>query len=89
MQLLFATNYSLLNALVETIEAHAVEKEYKIVKKRSKASYKFDAITKVDIICKRNNESQRKLGAKQRKIASIKCDCSFRVNFVYKQSLNM
>lgn len=84
MQLSPATNYSLLDVLVETIQAHAIAKEYVIVKSRSKAGYKSNAIAKVDIICERDDKPQRKLEAKQKRIARIKCDCLFRVNVLYK-----
>ncbi len=64
MQLLFATNYSLLNILVKAIQIYAIAKEYIIVKLRSKAKYKFDIVTKVNIICEYNNELRRKLKIK-------------------------
>jgi len=50
MQLLSTTNYSLLDVLVEAIQVYAIAKEYVIVKSQSKAKYKFDVVTKVDII---------------------------------------
>ncbi len=64
MQLLFATNYSLLNALVKVVQAYVVTKEYAIVKSRSKAKYKFNLIVKVDIIYERNNKLQHKFKTK-------------------------
>ncbi len=64
MQLLFATNYFLLNALVKAIQVYTIAKKYIIVKSRSKAKYKFNIIIKVDIICKRDSELQRKLEIK-------------------------
>jgi len=64
MQSSFATNYPLLDALIKSIQAYAVVKEYVIVKLRLKARYKFNIITKVDIICERDNELRRKLKLK-------------------------
>ncbi len=64
MQSSSATNYPLLNALIKTIQAYAIVKEYVIVKLRLKARYKFNIVTKVDIICERNNELRRKLKIK-------------------------
>ncbi len=64
MQLSLATNYSSLDALFEAIQIHAVAKEYVIVKSRSKARYNFNIVTKVDIICERNDELRRKLKIK-------------------------
>ena len=64
MQSSFATNYSLLDALIKSIQAYAIVKEYVIVKLRLKARYKFNIITKVDIICERDNELRRKLKLK-------------------------
>ncbi len=64
MQLLFATNYSLFDAFVEAIQTHAIVKEYVIIKSQSKAKYKFNIVRKVDIICERDDELQRKLEIK-------------------------
>ncbi len=64
MQLSLATNYSLLDAFVEAIQTHAIAKEYVIVKSQSKAKYKFNIITKVNIICKRDNKLRREFEAK-------------------------
>jgi hypothetical protein len=64
MQLLFATNYSLFDAFVEVIQTYAIVKEYVIVKSQSKAEYKFNIVIKVDIICERDDELQRKLDIK-------------------------
>ena len=89
MQSSLATNYSSLDALVEVVQAYAVAEEYAIVKLRSKAKYKFNIVAKVDIICERDDESRRKLRVKQKKIASIKCDCSFKINVLYKQGLKV
>lgn len=82
-------DYSSLNALVEAVKTHAVAEGYGVVKKRSKAGYKSGAVAKVGIICERGGESRRKLGARQRKTTSIKCGCPFRINAVYKQSLDV
>lgn len=90
LQLLFVTSYSTLNALMKAIQAYAIAKDYVIVKSRSKASYKSSRVAKVDIICERNNMSRRcKSTIKQRKIVNIKIDCSFKINVIYKQSLNV
>jgi hypothetical protein len=64
MQLSLATNYPSSNALVEAIQTHAIAKEYVIVKSQSKARYKSNIVTKVDIICERNDELRRKLKIK-------------------------
>ncbi len=64
MQLLFATDYSLLNAFVKVVQAYAVTKEYAIVKSRSKAKCKSNIIVKVDIIYERNNKLQHKFKTK-------------------------
>jgi len=64
MQLLFATNYSLLNVLVKVIQAYAITKEYAIVKSRSKAKYKSKIIVKVNIVYERNNKLQHKFKTK-------------------------
>lgn len=89
MQLSFATNYSSLDARLKIVQAHAIAKEYVIVKSRSKVNYKFDVVAKVNIACERNDKSRRKLETKQRKTISIKCDCFFKINVIYKQSLNV
>ena len=52
MQLLFATNYSLLNILVKAIQVSTIVKKYTIVKLRSKTKHKYNIVTKVDITCK-------------------------------------
>ncbi len=78
-----AANYSTLDALMKAIQAHAIAKGYVVVKARSKAIYKFDAIAKVDIVCDRDGKSRSKSRAKKRKIANIKCGCSFKVNALY------
>ncbi len=64
MQLSFATNYSLLNTLVEVVQAYAIAKEYVIVKSQSKAKYKSNVVAKVDIICEYDDELRRKLKTK-------------------------
>jgi len=64
MQLSFATNYSLLDALVEVVQAYAIAKEYVIVKSQSKAKYKSNIVAKVDIICEYDDELRRKLKTK-------------------------
>ena len=84
LQSSLATNYSTFDALMKAVQAHAIAKEYVVVKARSKATgYKFDAIAKVNIVCDRDNKSRSKSRAKKRKIASIKCDCFFKVNALY------
>ena len=89
MQLLFATNYSLLDTFLEIVQVYIVAKEYAIVKLQPKAIYKFNTITKVVITCKCDDKLQRKLEIKQRKTTSIKYNYLFKVNVVYKKSLNI
>ena len=57
-------NYPSLDTLVEVVQTHAIAKEYVIVKSQSKARYKSNIVTKVDIICERDDESRRKLEVK-------------------------
>jgi len=89
LQSSLATNYSTFDALMKAVQAHAIAKEYVVVKTRSKAIYKFNAIAKVNIVCDCDNKSQSKSRAKKRKIANIKCDCFFKMNALYNQSLKM
>jgi len=84
-----ATDYPTLDALMEAVQAHAVAEGYAVVKARSKATYKSGAIAKVGIVCDRGGKSRSKPRAKKRKTASIKCDCSFKVNALYNQSLKV
>jgi len=84
-----AADYPPLSALLEARQAHAAAEGYAIVRSRSKAGYKSGVVAKVDIVCERNGEPRRKLEARRRKTASIKCGCPFRVNAIYKQSFNV
>ncbi len=68
---------------------HAASKEYAIVRRRSKSSYKFGKTIKVAINCERDDHPRRKPGAKQKRIGSIKIECPFRVNALYKESLDL
>lgn len=61
-------------------------KEYIIVKRRSKLDYKSSKIVKITIDCERNNYLRRKSSAKQKKIDSIKIDCSFRIIVLQRES---
>ncbi len=64
MQLLLVTNYFLFDIFVKAIQVYAIAKEYVIVKSQSKAKYKSNIVTKVDIICERDNKLRRKLKVK-------------------------
>ncbi len=68
---------------------HATLEEYAIVRRRSKPSYKSGKTIKVVINCERDDYSRRKPGAKQKRIDNIKIECSFRVNALYKESLDL
>jgi len=71
------------------MQMHASLEEYVIVKRRSKPSYKSNKIAKIAIDCERDNYLRKKSSAKQKRIDNIKIDCSFRVNALYKESLDV
>jgi len=79
-----AANYPTLKALMEAVQAHAIAEGYAVVKARSKAGYKSGAVAKVGIVCDRGGKSRSKPRAKQKKTASIKCGCPFKVNALYQ-----
>lgn len=87
LQLPPATDYPTLKALMEAVQAHAIAEGYAVVKARSKAGYKSGAVAKVGIVCDRDDKSRSKPRAKQKKTASIKCGCPFKVNALYNQIL--
>ncbi len=68
---------------------HATSKEYVIVRRRSKLGYKSGKTIKIAINCERDDHSRRKLDAKQKRIGNIKIECSFRMNALYKESLDL
>ncbi len=68
---------------------HATSKGYAIVRRRSKLGYKFGKTIKVAINCERDDHPRKKPGAKQKRTNSIKIGCPFRVNALYKESLDL
>jgi hypothetical protein len=74
------------------VQAHAEAEGFSITRKRSKPSYNGGVIVKATLLCDRTGFTKRKPtkpGVKARKKGSIKCGCLFRVNAVYKKSLNV
>jgi hypothetical protein len=82
-------DYPTLAALLEAVQAHASSEGYATVKRRSKPGYSSGVIVRIAIDCDRGGQPRRKIGAKQRKTTNIKCGCLFRVNAVYKKSLDV
>jgi hydroxyethylthiazole kinase-like sugar kinase family protein len=64
MQFLSATDYSTLDALIKAVQAYKIVKEDAVLKRRSKADYNLDTISKVDKICERDNKLRRKSNVK-------------------------
>jgi len=89
LQPLLETDFSTLQTLLEAMQIHASSKEYAIVKRRSKSSYKFSKIIKIAIDCERDDYLRKKSNTKQKRIDNIKIDCLFRINALYKESLNI
>ena len=81
-------DYSTLDALVEAVQNHAFTKDFAIVKTRSKPN-SFGNVIKAVLLCDRDEQSQRKLKAQAKRINNIKCGCSFKINAVYKKTLNV
>ncbi len=85
-------DYASLADLVDAVQAHAKAEGFAIVRKRSKPSYSGGIIVKATLLCERGGFTKRKPtkpGVKTRKKASIKCGCPFKVNAVYKKSLDV
>jgi len=68
LQLLFATNYFILNTFIKTIQAYAIVKKYIIVKIQSKAIYKSNIITKVNIVYNCNNKLRNKSKKRRKRL---------------------
>jgi hypothetical protein len=84
-----AEDYPTLEELLEAVQAHAAIEGYAVVRKRSKPGFRSNEIVKIALNCDRGGKARRKPGAKIRKTSSIKCGCPFRVNAIYKKSLDV
>jgi len=79
-------DFASLDELIDAVQAHAEKEGYAMVRKRSKPGFKSPEIVKVALNCDRGGKVRPKEGARSRKTGSIKCDCPFRVNAIYKKS---
>jgi hypothetical protein len=88
-------NYPTLQTLLEAVQMHALSEAEKNTLlsdegRRSKSDYKSDKIIKIVINCERDDHSRKKTSSKKKKrIDNIKINCSFRVNALYKESLDI
>ena len=81
-------DYATLKALMKAMQNHAFTKGYAIVKARFKSN-KLENVIKIVFSCNRDESSRRKSKTQaKRRIGSIKCDCLFKINAVYKKTLN-
>jgi hypothetical protein len=84
-----AEDYPTIDELLKAVQAHAAIEGYAVVRKRSKPGFRSIEIVKVALNCDRGGEVRHKSKARVRKTSSIKCGCRFRVNAIYKKSLDV
>lgn len=85
-------DYATLQELFVAVQTHAKAAGYAVIKKRSKPSYSGGNIVKAGLLCDRGGFAKQKPSTytvKTRKKGSIKCGCPFKVNAIYKKSLNV
>ena len=81
-------DYSTLDALVEAVQNHAFTEGFAIVKARSKPNSSGNVIKAV-LLCDRGGQPRRRPKAQAKRTDSIKCGCPFKINAVYKKTLNV
>ncbi len=82
-------DYPTLQELLEAVQMHASSEGYAIVRRRSKTGYKSGKMVKVTINGERGGHPQRKPEFKRKRTCSIKIGCPFRLNALYKESLDV
>ena len=70
------------------MQNHAFIKDYAIVKVRSESN-DLKNIIKVVLLYDRDKQSQRTFKAQAKRTDNIKCNCFFKINTIYKKSLNV
>ena len=81
-------DYSTLDALVEAVQNHVFTEGFVIVKARFKSN-SFENVVKAVLLCDRDEQSRRRSKAQAKRTDSIKCDCLFKINVVYKKTLDV
>ena len=81
-------DYSTLDWLVEAVQNHAFTEGFAIVKARSKPN-SFGNVVKVVLLCDRGGQPRRRPKAQAKRTDNIKCGCFFKINVVYKKTLDV
>lgn len=89
LQLPPEADYPTLQELLEAVQMHASSEGYAIVRRRSKPGYKSGKMVKGAINCERGGHPRRKPEVKRKRTGSIKIGCFFRLNALYKKSLDV
>ena len=74
-----------LDDLMITVQEHARKHNYAMIKKRFKS--RTETITKIILACERGDKSRLTISLlnRRRKISTVKCNCLFIVNIVYRK----
>ena len=81
-------NYATFETLMEAMQNHVFIEDYAIVKARFKSN-NFENVIKVVLMCDRGEQLRRKPKTQIKQTDNIKCGCSFKINAVYKKTLNV
>ena len=81
-------NYSTLDLLIKAMQNHVSTEDYVIIKARFKSNDSKNVI-KIVLLCDCDEQSQRTFKAQVKRTDNIKCDYLFKINAVYKKTLNV
>ena len=81
-------DYFTLDALIKAMQNHVFTKGFAIVKAGFKPN-NFENVIKVVLLCDRDRKSRRRSKTQTKRTDNIKCDCPFKINAVYKKTLNV
>lgn len=82
-------NFASLDKLIDAMQAYTKKESYIVIRKQFKSNFKSYKIVKIALNCNRDDKTQRKKSAQLQKTNNIKCNCLFKVNAIYKKSLDI
>ena len=88
LQASIEADYFTFDALMKAMQNHIFIKDFVIVKTRFKSN-NFENVIKIVFLCNRDEQSRRRFKTQIKRIDNIKCDCLFKINVVYKKTLNI